>query len=309
VKRLDLLGPTDRILHFRALDALRELPLTLVAWLASRAQEQFFREGARLFREGEAVHGIYSVVEGQVRLTRGGRDIRVVRPQESVGFLECISQYPEGIEAVALEDTLAFHLDVDALMDVFEESFDFYLSFLRNIAGFLLEDAAARPDGFTCAPWRNADSPVEIQSDTPLNLVERMLAFRRTPLFHGIGIAAIGSLARLAEENQLPPGAQLWSRGECPLCTALILEGEVEVRSSNRRYRFGPGHVMGTEEMLCERPRWYDAVARTPLRVLRTYRENLIDILEDRNEPAMAFLGELARIHIENMQRGGVRCG
>ncbi len=308
MKHLDLLGPTDRMLHFRALDMLQALPMTLLAWLASRARERLFSQGEKLFSEGEALHGVYSVVEGQVRVLRGGRELRRVNPQESVGFLECISQHPEGIDAVAAEDTLAFYLDVDALMDVFEDSFDFYLDFLRKISAALLGDVERRPDDFTCAPW-GSSPPVCAAGEAPLNLVERMLVFRRTQLFRPIGIASIGTLAHLAEENRLAAGGQLWEMGECPLCAVLILEGEIEVRSTEHTYHFGPGHVMGVEEMLCERPRWYAARAVAPARVLRTSRENLIDVLEDRNETAMAFLGSLARIHLENLERGEARCG
>jgi CRP-like cAMP-binding protein len=54
--------------------------------------------------------------------------------------------------------------------------------------------------------------------------------------------------------------------------------------------------------MLAGAPRWFDAVAATPIIALRGYREALLDVLEDHHDMAMDYLAAIAGIHIENMQ-------
>ncbi|MEZ4655891.1 MAG: hypothetical protein R3E12_20465 [Candidatus Eisenbacteria bacterium] len=61
------------------------------------------------------------------------------------------------------------------------------------------------------------------------------------------------------------------------------------------------GYPLGNLESQAGAPRWYSAVAETPLVLLRGWTESFRDLLEDNAEVALDFLGQVAagRIQIE----------
>lgn len=298
MEKTSFLAPTDRILHIRGIEALQTLPVPLVAGMAIHAEERFFQAGEKLFQEGEAVHRFHLLVEGKVRLMRRGYLVRMAEAPTGVGFLECVSQYPEGVDAEAIEDSLTLTVDGDRLMDTFDDSFEFYLNSLKNVAQLILEFARTQPDGLRHIPWDEPLAPV----GRDLNTVERILVYRRSRPFREGAMSALGQLARMAVEERFAVGESLWRRGDAADSTFLIASGEVRCEAEDRTIVYGPGFPLGGPETLAQQPRWYDAVAINPVHGLRSYRVNMLDVWEDHSDLAMSFLGSLARTHIENIQ-------
>jgi CRP-like cAMP-binding protein len=110
-------------------------------------------------------------------------------------------------------------------------------------------------------------------------------------------IETLGHVAREAALVAVADGELLWREGEAADDLAIIVRGVVGCRSAGgQRFQRGPGTIAGLDEALAIDTRWYDAVAREPLTVLRVTRAAILDALEDDPDTALHMLTILARI-------------
>jgi CRP-like cAMP-binding protein len=83
--------------HDTKVDALRALPLFAnldrrdLAELAKLTEDLEVEEGKVLTREGESGHEFFAIVEGEVAVTKGGREIRRLGPGDFFGEIALLS--------------------------------------------------------------------------------------------------------------------------------------------------------------------------------------------------------------------------
>jgi CRP-like cAMP-binding protein len=117
-----------------------------------------------------------------------------------------------------------------------------------------------------------------------------MAVFRRS------SITALADMARAMAQVHFEPGAVLWREGEPSAGIFLVRSGFLRARgSSGVSFRPGPGFPLGALEALAERPRWYEAVADTPVVALQGPMGVLVDVFEDHFDVAMDYLALIAQ--------------
>ena len=103
-------------------------------------------------------------------------------------------------------------------------------------------------------------------------------------------------------------GAQATIRGDLHFSGGLYIEGTVHGRIVQNGVEFdaGPGTPLGSSEAMAELPRWYDAVATTPIVALLGNSEALLDVLEDNYQMARDYLAMWAKATLEIVETEGI---
>ncbi|MFN0152551.1 MAG: cyclic nucleotide-binding domain-containing protein [bacterium] len=291
--RMRFVGPLDRALFLKTLPFFTRLPISDLAVLAHHLRERFFRKGSVVLRQGEPIGAMYIIVEGSLR-TVGGERAReaVLGPEQGVGFLSFLSRSQEGVRAIAEVDTLTLELDTDVLLDVYEDHFPILHHAIRSIATRMLQARMQTPDGAFFGEHAT-DAPAPERS---LDLVERIRFVRNGSIFQRANLDTVAQMARVLREVRVDAGTPLWSSGDRADSTLLIVSGTVRCALDDgaRAFLCGPSYPLGNLESIARYPRWYDAVAHTPLVGLRADTESFFDILEDHFEIAMALVSGMA---------------
>jgi CRP-like cAMP-binding protein len=291
------IGSIERLLHFKKIPTLGMLSAQDLSALSEQAQERFFPEGSQLLREGEPVHAVYFVVEGKVRLRRNGMLLGEVGPGSGVGALAVLARDDQGLDAVALADTMTLELESDALLEVLEDNFSILRHLLREISRRLIDTASQvrRVDPVVLAPPAGRD----------LDLVERIIFLRQAAPFRRASINALAELARGMTELQFQQGVTLWEEGEPARILYMIVSGQVACTSPTRGLEFslGPGTPVGAVESVADVPRWYRAVTATPLVALSGDVDGLFDVIEDNFEMGLDYLSVMSQWLISLLQR------
>jgi CRP-like cAMP-binding protein len=119
-----------------------------------------------------------------------------------------------------------------------------------------------------------------------------------------LGLLSVGARERLANAGApvaLERGALLCQRGDPGDAIFIVLEGEIEIRTSSPAGRevrfasFGPGAVVGEMAALDGGSRSTDMAAARRSRLWRIPRGPLVDALEAEPAAAVALVAELAR--------------
>jgi CRP-like cAMP-binding protein len=282
-----------RILSFKRAPFLRGLPTAELAVVAEQARERYFPKGRLLLREGERVPAVYFVVDGQVHVARRGRHLSLRGPGDGIGSLAFFARDPQGIEARAETDVVAYELDGDALLEIFEEHYEILHHTLGGIARSGLDLLASAPLSVLAPLLPTFEAPpISREPD----LVERILVLRRgTGPFNRASINALAELSQGMAHVSYPSGVRLWELGEPSGSLLLVLGGSVRLTmAGGAQFTVGPGFPLGSMESVAERPRWFAAETVTRLEALLGNAEGMFDVFEDNPEIALDYLAMIS---------------
>ena len=199
-----------------------------------------------------------------------------------------------GSQVVAEQDTLALEIDADAVADVLEDRLPVLQHLLREVSRQALDLMREnRIDPTVVFPMPSGELPGSEQ----LDLVDRLLLLRRMPVFERTSVTALAELARTMAQVRFEAGTALWHTGEPAAHLVMICGGSVRARvPGGVEFDAGPGFPLGALEALGQRPRWYDAVATSPLVGLYGQTDVLVDLFEDNFDMAMDYLAVISRV-------------
>jgi CRP-like cAMP-binding protein len=256
--------------------------------MASMLEPRELPAGTWLFRAGEAPDQFFFVLEGRVAMELAGHRPWIFGARSLVGMLDMNLGRPRRRDCRTLAPTRVLVGPSKSWLDLFEDD------------PLLAENAIQALSRQLHELWRQfnhllpAHSPLNVRPlPRPLPLTEKVLVLRDTPLFQLAGTQAIASLAQVAEELELAPGAQLFAADEAHRMLHVVAEGQIELfdRSS---WCFGPQTLVGAAAALSGELGAYSARALERSLVLRIRAGDYYDQAEEHPQLTRAALAYLA---------------
>jgi CRP-like cAMP-binding protein len=109
-------------------------------------------------------------------------------------------------------------------------------------------------------------------------------------------------LVRAMRDVHIGPGEALFRVGDVAGSVFFVANGRVDVVKRSRHTTYGERSVLGTSDVLLERPRTQDAIALAPVHVLELPAISWLEILEDNAEAAMAAISGVAA-NVDTLRR------
>jgi len=129
-----------------------------------------------------------------------------------------------------------------------------------------------------------------------LNPIEIALHLKSLPLFEGLTTRQLMDLANEVREEQHPGGAVIFREGEPGDCVYLIVDGQIRVTRGETLLRDqGPKSFFGEIAVLEDVSRTATVTARTPVRLLRLNRDDLLRLMEELPAIAIGICRNLSR--------------
>lgn len=285
----DTAGTIERMLAIKALPLFADVHPDELAIVAEHAQVRTFRRGETL------VPSIHLVLEGRLTEHRGGQPFRTHGPQQVVGGIDALALTPADVTVVADEDTTTLAIERADLRDILEDNFGVLSATLQGVAAAVLRlrRRLVPSAGFAerGVPDREAPAPLD-------ELGARIVFLRALPWLGQGSIETLGQIAREATLVSLADGEPLWRERDPADHVMLVVGGVVVCATADDRQRFegAPRAILGLEEALAIEPRWYGAVARGSVSLLRITQAAIVDALEDDPDTALYALGSLASV-------------
>lgn len=282
------IGRIERIHALRSMFGTSGPSTQALAALAQHITPVRIAKGTQLAREGSLLGIVYLIIEGKIVASRNGLSWGEFAAPGSIGFLPALVGGMDGIDCLAVEDTIALALRSEDMLEVLEDHFDLLLGAMRGFARSAIELRRQLPPaaGFSNEVRETTECPAQ-----PLDLVERILYLRQTFALQRSFVAEIAELARAAQEARFTAGTKLWSIGDAADHAVILLCGVVECESDDGAvFRFGPGDIIGNLDTMASVPRWFNAVTSEYVVALVMPSEVMIDVIEDHPELAFDFL-------------------
>lgn len=108
----------EKVLLLQNVDLLSAARTEDLAILASIAEEVLYREGAKVFEEGQPADGLYVVIRGELVLTRDGSEIGRMGERSALGAWDLIEGASRVFGSHAAKETLLLRVDRNDFYDV-----------------------------------------------------------------------------------------------------------------------------------------------------------------------------------------------
>ena len=118
---VDPLGLVERVAALHRVELFARIPGRVLAAVAELTSEVRVTPGDVLIEEGAVEAHLFAIVQGRVRVHRGGQTLVELGPSSTVGELAALVPQPRTASVTALEPTLALRLDKTVLDDLLVE--------------------------------------------------------------------------------------------------------------------------------------------------------------------------------------------
>ena len=116
-----MITTVEKVLFLKSIDLFRGLPGEELAPSAEIAEEQPFAAGDPVFAEGEPGDALYLLVEGAVKVHRGGEQLAQLGARDVFGEMAVLDSQPRSASVTVLKDAVLLKIGRDDFRDILQE--------------------------------------------------------------------------------------------------------------------------------------------------------------------------------------------
>ncbi|MCP4500317.1 MAG: cyclic nucleotide-binding domain-containing protein [Deltaproteobacteria bacterium] len=116
-----MISTVEKVLFLKSIDLFSQIPGEDLAQIAQITDEVHFEEGDELFHEGDAGDTLYFVIEGQVRVSKGGRELALLGERQVFGEMALLDSEPRSASIVALSRLTLLRIARDDFNEILAE--------------------------------------------------------------------------------------------------------------------------------------------------------------------------------------------
>jgi HEAT repeat protein len=151
-----------------------------------------------------------------------------------------------------------------------------------------------------CAAFARSYGEIKMDTSATLSLMDRILFFKRVPLFENLSPVDLKQAASIAEEELFSDGEEIAREGEVGDAMFIIVRGEVKVCSNRDGVemeiaRRRAGDYVGEMSIIGREPRMASLVAVGDVRVLCIDQKSFEGLLRERPDVSWSVIQELSK--------------
>jgi CRP/FNR family transcriptional regulator/CRP/FNR family cyclic AMP-dependent transcriptional regulator len=112
------LTTVEKVLFLQGIEVFEHLETEDLAHIAAVTELETFEAGHTVYREGELSDSMYIVVEGSVRLTRGGEEVMTASEREAFGTWALFDDELRVATATTADPSALLRLDKEDFLDL-----------------------------------------------------------------------------------------------------------------------------------------------------------------------------------------------
>ena len=128
-----MLTTVEKVLLLQDVDIFEHTSTEDLSHVAAIAEEIEFQTGDVIYKEDEIPDSMYVVIEGKVRLTRGGKEIMVAKNMDAFGTWALFDDEPRVATATALEPSQILRLDKEEFIDLLADHVGITQSIMKTL--------------------------------------------------------------------------------------------------------------------------------------------------------------------------------
>ena len=127
----------EKAVFLKSVSLFQNIPAERVADIAQVAVETSVPTNTVLFREGDRGDSLYIVLDGCIRVHKGGRDLASLTQGGCLGEMAVLDQEPRSADATAVEDSTLLRIDQEAFYEVLSQNQELVHGIMRLLTSRL----------------------------------------------------------------------------------------------------------------------------------------------------------------------------
>lgn len=129
-----MLSTVEKVLFLKSIELFSQIPGEDLAQVALIASEEAIESGEEVFREGDAGDALYLVLEGQVRVHRGDREIAKLGERECFGEMAILDADPRSATVTALGDAVLLKIGREEFQEIMADKPEIALGIIKVLS-------------------------------------------------------------------------------------------------------------------------------------------------------------------------------
>src|SRR5688572_21612757 len=110
----------EKVLVLKSLSIFEETPETVLAEVAEILEEEVYKEGTTIFREGDVGHCLYVLFKGEVRIHKDNHTLATLKENAVFGELALLDIDNRSASATANTEALVLKIDQEPFYEIME---------------------------------------------------------------------------------------------------------------------------------------------------------------------------------------------
>lgn len=115
---MEQLTTIDRAIRLQKVELFSELETEMLALLASIARQVEFKQGESIVEEGALIPALFTVLDGQIEMRRGGVVIYAISANETLGNWALFDREPSVVTASAAVNSSLLRIDREEFFEL-----------------------------------------------------------------------------------------------------------------------------------------------------------------------------------------------
>lgn len=116
-----MLTTVEKVVFLQDVDVFAKIPLEDLAYIAMIAEEVTTDAGNVIYSEGDVSDSMYLVLDGSIRLHRGGIDVMIAKPRDVFGTWALFDNETRIVTATSIEESNMLRIDKDDFLDLLSD--------------------------------------------------------------------------------------------------------------------------------------------------------------------------------------------
>ncbi len=129
-----MLNTIEKVLLLQEVEILQSVSTEYLGHIAVITEEIEFQGGDIIYREGEPANAMYVVINGEVRIHRGDREVLIAKPKSVFGVWALFEEEERVVTATCLTDSRILCLEQNDFHDLLADHSEITRSVLGGMA-------------------------------------------------------------------------------------------------------------------------------------------------------------------------------
>ena len=116
-----MITTVEKVLFLKRIDLFSQIVSEDLAQIAQITEEMHIEEGEEVFHEGETGNTLFFIVDGQVRIHRGGTTLATLGERSVFGEMSLLDMEPRSATVTVVDDVTLLRIERDDFHDILAE--------------------------------------------------------------------------------------------------------------------------------------------------------------------------------------------
>ena len=116
-----MLTTVEKVIFLQDVDVFARIPLEDLAYIAMIADEVPAEAGQVIYSEGDVSDSMYLVLDGSIRLHRGGVEVMIAKPRDVFGTWALFDNETRIVTADSIEESSLLRIDKEDFLDLLSD--------------------------------------------------------------------------------------------------------------------------------------------------------------------------------------------